>query len=158
MNVDLPAAQRWGTFSAIDHLDPAALTTEILLYDRLVFPVPSSPVARERWEQLGRQPDLLDRRLVELGDLAYAAKWDEPLWEDWNSRMQLLDQVTSEATGYGMTAIVLADALRERDQLNGPFADIQPPPVVVAAYQSESSCRADIESEAYPLPLPPVRN
>lgn len=120
-----------------------ALTTEVLLYDRLVFPMPSSPEARQRWEQRGRQPDLLERRLAELGDLAYAAKWDGPLWEDWNGRMQLLSQVTEEA-GYGMTAMVLADALSERGQLTGLIADVQPRPVVVAAYQSESSCRADI--------------
>jgi hypothetical protein len=99
--IGLPARPRWGTFSVLDHLDPAALTTEILLYDRLVFPVPSSPEARQRWEQQGRRPDLLDRRLTELGNLAYAAKWDRPLREDWNSRMQLLNQVTAEA-GYGL--------------------------------------------------------
>jgi len=31
VTIDLPARPRWGTFSVIDHLDPAALTTEVLL-------------------------------------------------------------------------------------------------------------------------------
>ena len=144
MSVDLPGRPRWGSFSVIDHLDTAALTTEILLYDKLVLPVPSSPETRQRWEERGRDPDLLDRRLAELGKLAYAAKWDQPLWEDWNSRMQLLDQVTAEV-GYGMTALVLADALSEHGQLSGYMADFEPRPIVIPAYQSESSCRADIK-------------
>lgn len=144
MTIDLPARPRWGTFSVVDHLDPAALTTEVLLYDRLVFPVPSSPAARQRWAEQGRQPDLLDTRLAELGDLAYPAKWDRSLWDDWNDRMQLVDQVTVEA-GYGMTAMVLADALSERGQLSSGLADVQPRPVIIPAYQSESSCRADIQ-------------
>jgi len=133
----------------LDHLDPAALTTEVLLYDRLVFPVPSSPEARQRWTDQGRQPDLLDRRLTELGDLAYAARWDRSLWEDWNDRMQLLDSVQVEA-GYGMTAMVLADALSERGQLSSGLADVQPRPLIVPAYQSESSCQADIRVGTVP--------
>jgi len=109
-----------------------------------VFPVPSSPEARQRWAEQGRQPDLLETRLTELGDLAYPAKWNRTLWKDWNDRMQLVDQVTFEA-GYGMTAIVLADALGERGQLSSGLADVQPRPVIIPAYQSESSCRADIQ-------------
>jgi hypothetical protein len=144
MAVDLPGRPRWGSFSVIDHLDTAALTTEILLYDKLVFPVPSSPQTRQRWEEQGRDPDLLDRRLAELGKLAYEAKWDRSLWDDWNSRMQLLDQVTAEL-GYGMTALVLADALSERGQLSDYMANLEPRPIVMPAYQSESSCRADIQ-------------
>jgi hypothetical protein len=31
--------ERWGTFSVIDHKDPAELIPEVLLYDRLVIPV-----------------------------------------------------------------------------------------------------------------------
>ena len=111
---------------------------------KLVFPVPSSPETRQSWEERGRDPDLLDRRLDELGDLAFKAKWDRALWDDWNSRMQLLDQVTAEL-GYGMTALVLADALSERGQLHNYMADFEPRPIVLPAYQSESSCRADIK-------------
>lgn len=144
MTVELPGRPRWGSFSVVDHLDTAALTTEILLYDKLVFPVPSSPETRQRWVERGRDPDLLDCRLAELGELAYAAKWDRPLWEDWNGRMQLMDQVTAEL-GYGMTALVLADALSEHGQLSEYMANIEPRPIVIPAYQSESSCRADFD-------------
>ena len=35
--------QRWGTFSVRDHQDAGQLIPEVLLYDRLIFPVPDGP-------------------------------------------------------------------------------------------------------------------
>jgi hypothetical protein len=34
--------ERWGTFSVIDHKNAAALVPDVLLYDRLVLPVPTT--------------------------------------------------------------------------------------------------------------------
>ncbi len=62
--------ERWGTFSVIDHSNPSAFVPEVLLYDRLVIPVPYSDSDRERWEREGWDPGLLDRRIKTLGDLA----------------------------------------------------------------------------------------
>lgn len=61
--------KRWGTFSVKDHKNTRALATDVLLYDRLVFPAPPKrdPKARQWWEHENWAPDLLDRRLVQLG-------------------------------------------------------------------------------------------
>lgn len=44
----------WGTFSVADHLRERAFVAEILLYDRLVIPVPPDDEERGRWEDLGQ--------------------------------------------------------------------------------------------------------
>jgi hypothetical protein len=31
--------ERWGSLSVLDHIDAASLATNVLVYDRLVFPV-----------------------------------------------------------------------------------------------------------------------
>jgi hypothetical protein len=46
--------QRWGAFSVKDHIDAAALAADVLLYDKLRFPVP--PKEDEvRWEDAHRR-------------------------------------------------------------------------------------------------------
>jgi hypothetical protein len=35
----------WATYSVEDHLDRRALAADIMLFDRLVFPVPQSPIS-----------------------------------------------------------------------------------------------------------------
>ena len=58
--------QVWGTFSVKDHCDPNAFVAEVMLYDRLVIPVPPDAEERERWEKSGWQPDrlVLQREIV----------------------------------------------------------------------------------------------
>jgi hypothetical protein len=51
-----------GCFSVTDHLARNAFVADVLLYDQLVIPVPDAK-ERERWEDLGRQPDVLDAKL-----------------------------------------------------------------------------------------------
>lgn len=40
----------WGCYSVADHLAERAFVADLLLYDRLVVPVPSDD-DRERWEE-----------------------------------------------------------------------------------------------------------
>ena len=54
--------QTWGTFSVTDHLCRRAFVADVILYDRLVIPVPDAK-ERGRWADLGRRPDVLDRKL-----------------------------------------------------------------------------------------------
>src|SRR5262245_57647189 len=69
------ARERWGTFSVIDHKDPAALVPEVLIYDRLVIPVPATADDRSNWKKRGWEPDLLFARLERFGPLAVQANW-----------------------------------------------------------------------------------
>jgi hypothetical protein len=64
--------ERWGSFSVGDHRETEKLVTDVLAFDRLVFPVPPKDEKgeRERWENEGWPPRLLDDRLRQLGDRA----------------------------------------------------------------------------------------
>jgi hypothetical protein len=139
--------ERWGTFSVIDHKNAATLVPEVLLYDRLVLPVPSNPDERKRWNDRGWAPDVLDRRLEQLGDLAWPASWS---YEDrkraiagWESRMktvrndaaQIVREIKEKAP-YQMTRMVLAN---DKPSLLPPgVTDV----VAVAAFQSEQEFNA----------------
>ena len=45
------AGQIWGTFSVKDHCRANAFVREVLLFDRLVLPVPADEQERSRWRQ-----------------------------------------------------------------------------------------------------------
>jgi hypothetical protein len=69
--------ERWGTQSVKDHLDLTSLVTNVILYDRLVFPVPANMGEAMHWREQGWDPELLNNRLELLGDLAVKRPWDE---------------------------------------------------------------------------------
>jgi hypothetical protein len=50
--------QVWGTYSVKDHCDPNAFVAEVMLYDRLVIPVPPDDKERARWRKAGWQPEV----------------------------------------------------------------------------------------------------
>jgi hypothetical protein len=66
--------QIWGTFSVKDHCQPNAFVREVLLFDRLVLPVPENDQERTRWLHPNAQdpeetwdPERLDRLRDILG-------------------------------------------------------------------------------------------
>lgn len=139
MSYDPPIRKRWGTFSVIDHLDRGALVPEVLLYDTLVFPKPSDDRDRDRWEEKNWKPDQLDKLLADLDlkkkGLTYTVPWSQALRQEWSNRMKLLTDVGLDAC-YGMTQRVVARAVGVPEN---------PPPIVLAAYQSEKRCVAEYE-------------
>ncbi len=128
---------RWGTFSVIDHQNPAALIPEILLYDRLVFPTPTDAADRARWAGQGWNPDLLDTRLKELEGLMHRTPWTPELQEQWSTRWERLKRLgqDTETVAMGLTPMVLAMSA---------FADQLPPPIMVAAYQDPVLAKSDL--------------
>lgn len=126
---------RWGTFSVLDHIDYARLIPEILLYDRLVFPIPADG-DWGRWEQRDWKPELLMQRIEELGPLAFSVKWSADLRSEWKSRWEELKKLKRDIDGlaYSLTPLVLAQKAWE-DQF--------PPPIMIAAYQNYEQACAD---------------
>ncbi len=80
--------QVWGTFSVKDHCDPNSFIAEVLLYDRLVIPVPPDDIERKRWLKNGWKPDRLERLLTILGDRAYPVEWDGERQKKWKTRYE----------------------------------------------------------------------
>jgi hypothetical protein len=135
--------ERWGTFSVIDHINASAFVPEILLYDRLVIPVPCSDEDRVRWTNNGWKPDLLEERLETLGDIAIEARWDEELQKMFNARMGAVKydvaqtvNAVREALPYQVTRMILAEK-----PIHLPEGVAHA--VVVAAYQSEHDFKGD---------------
>jgi hypothetical protein len=71
-------AQRlWGCYSVVDHLKERAFVADLLLYDRLVVPVPSSD-GTPRWEE-SWNPARQERLLEILGPFAERVEWTAAL-------------------------------------------------------------------------------
>jgi hypothetical protein len=77
------AIQRWATYSVRDHTKPKAFVADVLLFDKLVLPVPpeNEPAERDRWRHEGWNPAWLDTCLEELGDLAEPFAWHQGIRE-----------------------------------------------------------------------------
>jgi hypothetical protein len=144
------AQERWGTFSVIDHKNVAALVPEVLLYDRLVIPVPPDDDERQRWKKNGWEPDLLDQRLETLSmlggdtsgeDFVIKVPWNNERMKKFHDRMEQINHIRMDANSsipYQMTRRVIA--MEQKVNLTeGSHV------VVVAAYQSESDFRADFD-------------
>lgn len=124
--------ERWGAFSVVDHKDPRKLAAEVLLYDRLVLPTPTD-WDRERWVNNGWDPEGLDRRLTQLGDVAIRASWDLDRQKQWKAKFDALQEDARDMnSALHMTRRVLAE--HGRDYRPSGVRAVQ----VIAAYQSEA--------------------
>jgi hypothetical protein len=137
------ASERWGTFSVIDHINAAALVPEVLMYDRLVIPVPSDKGERARWKKNGWEPDILDRRLDALGDLAIKGYWTPHRRKKFQTRMAEFDRMKFDADNlftanpFYTTRMILAQTQTYERPPGVTHITLTP------AYQSEDSFRKD---------------
>lgn len=122
--------ERWGAFSVIDHKNARSLAVDVLLYDRLILPYPTTS-DRDRWIENGWDPDGLVKRFKELGDIAVMAYWDQNRQKAWQ---EAIDQIKVEAT-YDEKAYFLYSRLILADPRHRPKLDGIDPLSVVAAYQ-----------------------
>ncbi len=139
--------ERWGSLSVKDHTNPALLVPEILLYDRLVIPVPDNDEEITRWEEKGWQPNILYERLEALGDIAITRPWDSNRQAQFAKRMEELKAIqfdakqivdeSREELGYQMTRMILAQEKFIKLPKDVHHVD------VVCAYQSESDFNAE---------------
>jgi len=144
-------SQRWGAFSVIDHKDAAALAADVLLYDRLLLPVPPNESERQRWKNERWDPDLQDRRLEVLGDIAEPMKWDESRQQAYSKEMEKLRSEGKRVNGFLRTAIQLA---KEKEEVERGQVVAEPGSIqnvnVVPAYHSGKAFHGDfpVESDA----------
>lgn len=110
--------ERWGSLSVDDHVADKTrdLVANVLLYDRLVFPVMAEQPDRNEaayWHSKGWEPELQQKRLELLGPLAIRKPWSSALREQFTSRMaeisreqRAVDQVASSVTRLVLAGIV----------------------------------------------------
>lgn len=142
-------AEIWGTLAVNDHKRRDALVRQVLLFDRLVIPVPATSAERERWRRPNERdpdetwdPDGLDAVLKILGtqrredaggdSLAWESDWTLERWQAGRSRVEVASALT-EIDAFHSTRLVLA---REENL----------PAIVeaMAAYPSERACALDL--------------
>src|SRR5262245_18903999 len=96
----------WATYSVNDHLNPRALAADILMFDRLVFPVPENgsipensgapntpgpvewtrnPEEWKRWQDMQWDPDGQSRLLKLLEPVVRKVSWDKSHREKWRA-------------------------------------------------------------------------
>lgn len=148
-------AELWGTFAVNDHCRANAFARELLLFDRLVIPVPATDAERARWRQPnpnmpgeGWDPERLDRIRALLGSqhhegadgarLVWEAPWDDNRWRNALSRREVAETITSMDAFWGTRQILATD-----DELPGVIE-------AVAAFPSEVECRDELRPEAGP--------
>jgi len=144
--------QRWATLSVIDHINTQELITNVLLYDRLIFPVPPKGDDKEflRWEMKGWQPELQVQRLTTLGqNSAIEVPWDENRRQIFKKKMKQLENIKfdvankikgiKEHSPFEMTRIILA----QEQKLDISDFDID----IIAAYSSEKNLNSDFRLE-----------
>ena len=143
--------QIWGTFSVKDHVRPGAFIAEVLMYDRLVLPVPPNRKSGdaeqrkkadkewERWEKNDWQPERQTKLAKILGKQAYIVEWTGRWEEMWGKeferrRGELSGQVARELA-YQVTGELL---LKVRPRM----ADAV---VAVTPYDSLEDMKADLQ-------------
>jgi hypothetical protein len=121
----------WGTYSVRDHLEEHPWAADVLLYDRLVIPVPPvpgdprDPAEWARWQDNGWRPEWQRELLAVLGERASPVTWTPLLRDQWSSlhvdaRAGLAQGVGAEAqrpsaaNPYLATAMVLERRLPSR--------------------------------------------
>ena len=136
--------ERWASLSVADHRATEKLTTDVLAYDRLVFPVPPDESEKERWRRAGWAPELLAQRLHQLGDRAIRVPWNDHRQKQFAESMERARALAADAettipdgAAFQMTRRILAQGdptVLPRDVSKA---------VVVAAYHSLLDLRTD---------------
>ena len=152
-----PTRERWGAMSVRDHISIAPFVTEVLLYDRLIVPVPPEDDRDANWEQEW-QPELLHECLDILkvktdrtDGLALTVPWDQTKRARFETRMStavaLATQRRDPTQGYYMDPFQMTRTL-----LKDEFRPALPHGVskawTVAAYPSAEAFRADFSDPA----------
>jgi hypothetical protein len=148
--------ERWGTFAVRDHISAAPFVTDVLIYDRLIIPVPdpADPHAHSDWNLRGWEPEGLQECLnilkvkTEKADgLALKVPWDKSKQERFKNRMSaasaLATQKRNAEQGYYMDPFQMT-----RELLKDEFRPALPAGVskawTVAAYASSEAFRLDL--------------
>jgi hypothetical protein len=119
----------WGTFAINDHCRERAFVADVMLYDRLVIPVPPDTLAeddKKLWSpyQVDRQLELL----AVLGDRARPIQWDQYHRQTWKNKFDAAKAAAAETS---------PDAFRmTRMQLISDVPDTVTAVESVSAYQS----------------------
>jgi len=107
-------SQLWGTYSVADHCGAYPFIADLVLYDRLLVPVPPEGDEEEwkRWDHKRWRPERQRLLLCELGDYVRKVPWTKDLRERWDQLGR--DEEEDTAALAGRDLAMTADSARER--------------------------------------------
>jgi hypothetical protein len=138
--------QRWAAFSVRAHRDLASLAADILLYDRIILPVPEDDPERERWIRKQWNPDDIALRVVQSAGRIIPVPWTAQLRAEWQNRWDQLRKL-GEEVAYGLTGVVYASYPPAWNEIAAGLQPDQVPerkPAILAAYQSAGEAKAQL--------------
>ena len=97
------AREVWGTYAVNDHCLPRAFLADVMLYDRLVIPIPVSE-DRQEWEEKNWQPELQEKILKILGERAYAIPWTHERRAEWKDHYEQGSQLANDLGDWAFMA------------------------------------------------------
>jgi hypothetical protein len=104
------AGRLWGCYSVADHLERRAFVADLLLYDRLVVPVPSNNDT-DRWEENGWDPKRQTELLKILGPFVERIEWSLPLRDQFQREWSTVDLAQDIDAPFGMTRHIISEQL-----------------------------------------------
>jgi hypothetical protein len=143
----------WGTFSVRDHLDERPFVADLMLYDRLIVPVPSDDEERARWEQPefawnpARQSRVLRviKRVEEKSGQTLVGRipWNDDRRRAFDDTLTKARAAGAEVDGYQWTAgQLLSDEEVKRAATGGAVK-----PRIIAAYVSREAAEKELVIE-----------
>jgi hypothetical protein len=152
--------ERWGALSVRDHVSDAPLVTEVLLYDRLIVPIPppGDKTAEKYWTKQRWEPDVLNECLdilkvkTEKQDgLALTVPWDESKRKRFKSRMSMAAALATQQRNPEQTYCMDPFEMT-RELLKDEFRPALPPGIskawTAANYPSAQRFRRDNSDKA----------
>jgi hypothetical protein len=150
--------ERWGAFSVRDHVSDAPFVSEVLLYDRLIIPIPdpNDNLAEVSWAHEGWKPnvlrdclDVLKVKTDKADGLALTVPWDNSKRERFKSRMSMAAALATQRRDPKHT-YYMDPFLMTRMLVKDEFRPALPPGVskawTVAAYPSAEAFRRDVST------------
>jgi hypothetical protein len=131
----------WGTFSVKDHCHKRPFIADLMLYDRLVIPIPPKGDADEyeRWRTNNWKPARLNACLDRLGDLAVTVPWDAERQRTFKSKQA----AAANLDPFRTTSVQLKlehELNVPRERIPKGVAHVRP----IAAYQSHTEFARDL--------------
>ena len=142
----LERRQRWAAFSVKAHRDLGSLAADILLYDRIILPVPENDAEYDRWVRADWAPDKLAPLVVQAAGHIIAVPWTAQLQQEWKTRWDAMKALGKEVS-YGMTGVIYASYPPAWEEINASLQPSDRPvrkPSLMAGFQSPDEAKAEL--------------
>jgi hypothetical protein len=136
--------QRWAAFSVRAHRDLGSLAADLLLYDKLILPVPEDEAEFARWMKNRWDPDKIAGTVVKGAGRILAVPWTAELRAQFDAGWKHLQKLGQEVA-YGYTGLIYAAYAPAWMEIHKSlYGDEKPArkPAVFAGYQSTEEAKA----------------